>query len=366
MLFLSLGLSGLLLAAVNRIAFRSSKYRRPKIIWLCLMALIGPPFFALALLPVAILSVLLIVSVFLWKESRRGPAFFGALSLGSTLVAFSLPTALAVQNGRDYARLRLRYPFESMEGRLPIPKPIASELRSGPETLGRLDSLEGEVYGDGIRTWRLKRLHEDAVGLFVDSFGFGVGRMIPTTPTESNLTFGLRGGPGPLQPGPRAVWASSPGAWMPIPAVDEEPLGRLHEEGVVDFVNATGFGYFMDRRHVAGFQSHGFRAVPKARGTWELASLDLVGLLLEDEPRVYVSSHLPAMDELRGVPTRSPDAFETVGLNALRRGDDLFLARDGDRARMLGSIRSLKQCVACHGGERGDLLGAFSYTLRRD
>jgi hypothetical protein len=25
----------------------------------------------------------------------------------------------------------------------------------------------------------------------------------------------------------------------------------------------------------------------------------------------------------------------------------------------------IKQCVSCHGGERGDLLGAFSYSLRR-
>ena len=30
---------------------------------------------------------------------------------------------------------------------------------------------------------------------------------------------------------------------------------------------------------------------------------------------------------------------------------------------MLGAIRSAKQCVQCHGGQRGDLLGAFSYTL---
>jgi hypothetical protein len=33
---------------------------------------------------------------------------------------------------------------------------------------------------------------------------------------------------------------------------------------------------------------------------------------------------------------------------------------------MLGLARSVKQCVACHGGARGDLLGAFSYVLRRE
>jgi hypothetical protein len=50
----------------------------------------------------------------------------------------------------------------------------------------------------------------------------------------------------------------------------------------------------------------------------------------------------------------------------LRQGEDLFISRDGGGLRMLGAVYSLKQCVACHGGERGDLLGAFSYTLERD
>lgn len=48
----------------------------------------------------------------------------------------------------------------------------------------------------------------------------------------------------------------------------------------------------------------------------------------------------------------------------LEQGEDLFASRDGDDLRMLGAVRSAKQCVACHGGERGDLLGAFSYVLR--
>ena len=30
------------------------------------------------------------------------------------------------------------------------------------------------------------------------------------------------------------------------------------------------------------------------------------------------------------------------------------------RVRVLGAIRAAKQCIDCHGGGRGDLLGAFS------
>jgi hypothetical protein len=152
-----------------------------------------------------------------------------------------------------------------------------------------------------------------------------------------------------------------------MPAADESPLGRLHEAGVGDFASAWGFGYFKDRRHVAGFEPHRFRQVPELWGQpWRVQTLDLVGLLLNDEPRVYVSAQLPKMDRRHGTPTRSLDRFEAVALTAIQGGDDLFIARDGATARMVGAIRSAKQCVACHGGERGDLLGAFTYTLRLD
>jgi hypothetical protein len=71
------------------------------------------------------------------------------------------------------------------------------------------------------------------------------------------------------------------------------------------------------------------------------------------------------MEELRDAPTRSLDPFEAEGLEALRGGKDLFVRGTDKQARMLGAIRATRQCLQCHGGDRGDLLGAFSYTLRR-
>jgi hypothetical protein len=70
------------------------------------------------------------------------------------------------------------------------------------------------------------------------------------------------------------------------------------------------------------------------------------------------------MPELRAAPTRPLDRFESLGLSAIRRGEDLFITQDGYGIRMIGGIYSTKHCVACHGGDRGDLLGAFSYTLQ--
>jgi hypothetical protein len=89
-----------------------------------------------------------------------------------------------------------------------------------------------------------------------------------------------------------------------------------------------------------------------------------VGLLFHNEPVVYVSENLPRMDELRGAPTRPLDGFEATALEKLRSGEDLLVAEAPNGVRMLGAIRSLKQCGTCHGSTRGTLLGAFSYTLR--
>ena len=95
-------------------------------------------------------------------------------------------------------------------------------------------------------------------------------------------------------------------------------------------------------------------------------TLELVSLLLHDEPEVYESSHLPRMDRVHAMPTRPLDRFERFGLDALRQGEDLFATQGDEGVRMLGAVRAFRQCLPCHGGERGALLGAFSYTLRAD
>jgi hypothetical protein len=129
-------------------------------------------------------------------------------------------------------------------------------------------------------------------------------------------------------------------------------------------VYPAGFGFVKDRRHVAGFQAHQFSRVPQPVRQWQLQHLDLVGLLLHEAPVVYVSAHLPRMDELRKAPTRPLDVWEDAGLASLRGGEDLFVRETAEGLRMLGAIRSVKQCLECHGGQPGALVGAFSYTLR--
>lgn len=194
---------------------------------------------------------------------------------------------------------------------------------------------------------------------FVNSYGFGVGRMAGMS--DYALQSGRRDGPPLPQPG-LGPDRSPPDRWEPVagPRFDS-----LHEASVLDFVNPAGFGLFQDRTRVLGFQKHGFSKVPDPADTWKVGTIDLIGLLLHPEPVAYVSANLPRMDELRDAPTRPLDPFEAEGLNRLRGGEDLFVRGSDKQARMLGAVRATKQCLGCHGGDRGDLLGAFSYTLRR-
>jgi hypothetical protein len=90
-----------------------------------------------------------------------------------------------------------------------------------------------------------------------------------------------------------------------------------------------------------------------------------VSLLKHDPPAVYVSKHLPRMDELKDAATRPLDGFERDALPKLLRDDDLVVDDSAETVRMLGALRAGKDCLACHRGSRGDLLGAFSYELRR-
>ena len=85
-----------------------------------------------------------------------------------------------------------------------------------------------------------------------------------------------------------------------------------------------------------------------------------------DPSGLYVSARRTILDPMSPSAAAGLDikdvqaALEADGLDALRKGDELFV-RDH---RMLGAVRATKQCLECHGGNRGDLLGAFSYTLR--
>jgi hypothetical protein len=252
-----------------------------------------------------------------------------------------------------------------MEARVNTPK---AEHRAQLSTQASLDlsELDKKVESEGRELWfrayMLEQLHEDTTRLFVNSPGFGVGRML--MPYEQGLQrlSWRRDGP-PEQPRTRPLELRSPETGgSPITLLSASDLFAMHTEGVLDFVNPRGFGLVKDRQRVVGFQSHSFSRVPSSP-EWKIETVELVGLLIHSEPVVYVSTRLPAMDQLRDAATRPLNEFEVAGLAAIRGGDDIHSADVGEQMRMFGSLRNGQQCVRCHGGEFGDLLGAFSYSL---
>jgi hypothetical protein len=362
MLYVSLIVSAALLMLANRAVRRSASPGIAVSLWGA--AFVFTPFLMMCILPaVAIHSLLLWIAVLIWQDSDRGPSYFLKLSCGATVLAYGLAGVLVFRSEREYQRLRRLYPYESMEARVPAPKHGTGAAPLNPASEARLSAIEGKITEEPneMRESQLSRLHEEAVGLFVNSPGFGVSRMF--LPAEWNLRFGLRREPVPPQPGPRSVGDWSPGDWKSPSDVDETQLGNLLDDSVFDFVNSRGFGYTRDGRHVAGFETHRFSEVPRPKTRWEVQTIDLVSLLLHDPPEVYVSDHLPQMDAMHGTPTRPPDRFERAGLETLRRGEDLFISESGEGLRMLGAIRNAGKCIVCHNGRRGDLLGAFSYNI---
>lgn len=320
------------------------------------VSILGLPFPPVALLFLTMGLVLCLRNVF-----RQRPR----LGLAAAVIAFVAPYAAIAywsKGGvREMARLREKFPYESVESRLPNHPQLAPQQKLPEEAAARLDRLESGYFSGNIRSSTLRILHERQTREFVDSPGFGSMRMM--RPREEYLKPRLPNEPVP-QPAP--VHASAGKAdeepWKARPPQNE--LHDLNRESVIDFANEEGFGYVKDRRHVAGFLPHRFTEVPRPRGNWSVATVELVGLLLQPEPVAYVSENLPRMEELRQAPTRKLDEFEKAGLNSLEHGEDLFTAETPSGMRMLGSIRATKQCLQCHDGERGRLLGAFSYWLR--
>ncbi|QDU24275.1 DUF3365 domain-containing protein [Urbifossiella limnaea] len=312
--------------------------------------------FCLSTPVVARLFVLLAVALVAWQLTRRRVRWFLPYSLAAVAVAYGLSFWWAWQDHDALTPLRERYRFESMVDRVPEP-------RGGNPAGEPLTDLDRPYLRSSQRVRLLWQLHDETVLDFVNRPGFGIGRIGHfTKPSEDNLKAEPRPDPPPQPESPGPAWSLGE-VQFAVPLHDHTAASRLHADGLLDFVNPDGSGYVRSRREVAGFLPHAFSRVPEGR-EWRAVRVELVGLLKHAEPVVYPSDRLPAMADLKDAPTRAPDAFEAAGIDAVRRGEAGFVGRRGDEVRYVGAVRSAEACVKCHGGERGDLLGAFSYRLR--
>lgn len=300
--------------------------------------------------------MLVIAGIAAWRKWSAAAQWKWATASMLLIAAFFL-----IPEGISLARLRHQFPYESAETRLARSgegeakaTAIVRELESKLP-----DHSEPRGWWNRSREATLKDLHERVVETFLSQPGFGVMRGPGPRVSEERLKDGLRSDE-PLPQNSKVLLASSLGEIE----VGSAPnlFDDVHLESVRDFVHPEGWGFFKDRQHVAGFQSHRLSKAPQTSAL-RLERLDLIGLVVHNRPIAYVTEELPQMDRLRQAPIRELDAFETAGLEAIRKGDDLFARKQGDHTRVLGAIRAADACTKCHECERGALLGAFSYLL---
>ena len=255
------------------------------------------------------------------------------------------------------------------------------------QRLGRRDAAAQRLAAagrKGIRVEALQALHSDEVEKFITRPGFGESRSPAYGPTYLPLVRLPRlplpsceidppSGELPVELSATDSLAASQA--VVLPSLDH--LGRMNDVELESFLDRSRFGYFEDRDHVAGFGMHGFNyqvrlqrtlfgPPPELTENWAVRRLELVSLLKHDTPRVYESKILPNMEELREAPTRALNPFEAAAIPQLLGQEDLVAQATTNCIEMVGSIRAAKQCLDCHEVERGQLLGAFSYTLVRD
>jgi hypothetical protein len=300
--------------------------------------------------------------------------------------------------------LRAKYSFQSLSDRLAYERKLATgdnvrfagvDSRLNEVAREALDAEESTIESQqryDLRTRALVELHSNRVEQFISREGFGLARL--PTPTPDNLqlpeapplAFASVSSDALRQEGVRA---------LSIPATQKDRgdlperlptlsmLRQLHTGSRWNFFSISAWGLVKNKEHVAGFEGHAFRhrpelveprmsaddpraAEPDPKHPWLVTRLELVSLLKHETPKVYLSEHLPKMAELASAKVRDLDEFEMHGLKTLDAGDELAAEATLNRIRMLGAVRASKQCLDCHEGQRGELLGAFSYELRRD
>jgi hypothetical protein len=297
--------------------------------------------------------------------------------------------------------LRKRFPFQSLADRLQYEVEAARELETQPaprlskaaaENLKQADQQHEAMkrekhYFLALRMKSLEALHSAEAEAFVKRDGNGVYRMPLPSPRDLDLavapTIPFDSVSYPEGSVAEESKVSLPEKGSGPVAAGAHPslqfLNLFHDSSRYQFTDPNSVGYVKDRDRVAGFVAHQFphrpeiprvtdpkTGKPKDKERWAMRRLELVSLLKARGPAVYISDELPRMEYLKGAPRRGLDTFEADALKRLRDGEDVVAESTTNRIRMLGSLRASKQCLDCHRGRHGDLLGAFSYEFLRD
>ena len=352
--------------------------RRPGVIGaiLCFLAPLLLLFLGGVLLPGSFfLAIILIVLMVTWKRLGYSSRSFVVTSLLSICLLIGCCSGMVYQT---IERLRAEYPVVSLSDRLP--DRIDQEHDGISVSLSPLTTEIDEHFDKWqpsasryafTRTDALIQLHNTAYNYFIYSPKFGVARMLsPYWRLSPKDTYAEQAGQNAdFQPMTLSI-SEVDGLNQPKMTIFPS-LVRLN---ITEFVPVASLGFIKNRKQVAGFLPHGQRNYMVSHDSsddlrhdawseYALHRLDLISLLLHDPPVAYLTDTLPSMEQVKQLKTRPLDSFEMVGLVKLRGGEDLYAREYQGHTRLLGALRNAKQCMACHDGSHGDLLGAFSYDL---
>ena len=351
---------------------------------------------------------------------------FQSIALVGTIGAYGLAMFHYIPAYREHQELRSRFPAVDLKPRLAEERPlltasgpasaeidVAGDVKAAPKYDARALREQDDVFRQylDLNTFRIElakkdrrlafralaQVHEGFVADFIAQPGVGRTRLpgvkllrkdsfieevedvrldIPPEPIrqpDSLESSPLSAGRSHFPDEPPDAGSLHPAAtFRAVSHITERPeLESLHRHNVANFVPLYSLGGVDRDLKARGFEPHAFRlspmqsdAVPRPTG-WRLSRLELVSLLKHRPPAVYVSEHLPAMEELRTAPTRPTKPFESDAIARLIGGEDLVagFSNEGDLA-MVGSIRAIADCRECHQVPVGGLLGAFTYRLK--
>lgn len=374
MLYMSLGLSTISLLGLFLFSRGEREYvYRPIIVGLvCFIApfCVFPAFF-----PGFIVSFFVgLIALAIWKRKWLPRYSAVPLIVLSIVLGHLVPYVLVVRSDMQrYDEIRESLVPLKADDRLTRPAKPAIDAEPNTNELEELEESANYHWKMNGREYHFSLLHRNQIDQFVNHPGFGVMRMLRSV-REKDYYLPHRE---PI-PQPVRLATSQDRVAFDHPIPTPKHVEKLtHRKTVAEFAFPFGWGWERSPNEYLGFQPHQLgkrsRFESDMLGTWSLeldggwriASLELIGLLAHPKPTVYMTANLPRMDEAKTAPTRDPDEFETAGLKAIAKGQELYFgkSRSEPLLRMVGGIRAAKSCVNCHGCREGELLGAFSYTL---
>jgi hypothetical protein len=146
----------------------------------------------------------------------------------------------------------------------------------------------------------------------------------------------------------------------------DTPFVEAHERAVRSFVKSEGFGISRLRRkdlwneHSVLFENA--RCMPWA--------INLIGLTADNGKRYFENARPPKKKEIPTAAHRELAEIELAAVETIQSRDTPFAKLPASKEyqdlrliRVIAPIRALQDCLECHTGKVGDVLGAFDYHL---